>query len=1453
MKYQLIRRAIALALALFLLLTMVPSMAVPARAADGPTLSIKVPDDIKWPVVDDSGAVTLEAEWSGGDVPTGSVRYQWTSNAPGVMAIAPLDEKTASVTPVGPGDAVITLTAVQTIDGVRTQIGTATLEVSVTSLVIKLNNVTAGETAQLVVGQGKATLEADWSHGRPGGIAKDKIGYKWVCDDGSNTVEWPEDGSETHTVTIGAKSPTGEGKKKALITVTAEWPVDGEGPSEEEGEPSTQSTSCELDVEVIKPQLGGIEILIGKNVFPEKADLVVGGGAELEAVWVNDIRPSGTITYTWECTTNADAISFDGDIKTGNPVKVTANKLEAKDLPITEIIKVTATWGEDGSAFITCTLTVKPVAVESIELNKKTLPLAVGEEEKLIATVLPEGATDKTVTWSSSNKNIADVDQDGKVTAVAVGTATITAKAGDIEAKCEVTVTAGKPSIEISGSTTIIFTSKTTSWTLSAIVTNPIEGAEVRWYVDYVSGKDYTELPQFGNNGKGAIVPLVSNGPGEFMVTASYVAKDGTTIASSVPKRVIISGIILSGPKLEAGKSRMDMYVGDRTTLTVEAFGDADSTATKVEWSSSDSSVVSVMNNNGNLNAWSVGTALIRATKGDYSASCTVVVGEDESVIAGPYKEVNGRSISPSNPLKLSDVDGGNQIYTKLNNICKEKTKEHGEYDGDGKTGFGLKYITNLQVSPNQGTLYYNYSTESDPGFGVGYNDQFAKQASGAMLSLDRLYFVPKQGFAGTAEITFSAIAANGRNIAGVIRVEVGADVSGPGDGGYEIIYQGRAGEAIQFLSEDFSTFCQSRTGRDYSYVTFNLPKSSEGVLYYNYVAGTGNPVSITTQFTPSGRNTINDVCFVPNAGYEGEVKIGFRVVDTAGDVVNDWLTVVVDAANVDGDLTIVTVTGERGRPVTLQSEPFNAACKATVGEALSFVTFKLPDESEGTLYYNYQSNGTFGSRVTETARYYYSGSPGLGSVSFVPATNTTGRVAISYTGHGAGGATFSGTLYIELKDVDRSTIYYSAAKGGAVTFSVSDFIAAGQHMGYDNISFVVFTRRSSDGLGGTLRFQNSTSGTGSGTQIGFTTSVSSTTAYFVSPTGSQRDLSKVFFQAGNTAGIITIEYTAYSGTTASNSRQKLFDGKVEIRVGVSTPEDIELSCNAGGQAELSASDVSVSDVCGAVMSGSLAYIEITSVPDAKEGHLYYDYNGFGTGTMVKAGDRYYGAGSSGIDQLTFIPFARFTGQAEITYIGYSVGGEQVSGRIVINVTQSEESLYFNDIGSYTWAVDSIDYLYRNGTVNGVGGDCFNPRGTIRRGDFVLMLVRAFNLTARGSASFNDVPAGSYYADAIRIAALLDIVSGYNGNFNPKDPLTRQDAMVMIYKTLRAEGKITTNGLTADLSGYSDEGQISAYAKEAMGSLVLMGVVEGDGSTLRPRSELKRAEAAILLHTIMTL
>jgi len=117
------------------------------------------------------------------------------------------------------------------------------------------------------------------------------------------------------------------------------------------------------------------------------------------------------------------------------------------------------------------------IDVTSVSLDKTELTLFPGSTETLVASIKPENASDKTVVWSSSDTGVATVD-DGRVTTIKSGRATITATSGEKSATCQVTVLEGECELSLSstdaailkaagGSATAVL-SASTSWTLSS-------------------------------------------------------------------------------------------------------------------------------------------------------------------------------------------------------------------------------------------------------------------------------------------------------------------------------------------------------------------------------------------------------------------------------------------------------------------------------------------------------------------------------------------------------------------------------------------------------------------------------------------------------------------------------------------------------------------------------------------------------------------------------------------------------------------------------------------------------------------------------------------------------------------------------------------------------------------------------------------------------------------------
>lgn len=185
------------------------------------------------------------------------------------------------------------------------------------------------------------------------------------------------------------------------------------------------------------------------NTVIDKVDIDITGLGILGPSTVNDVSntaqfqvtysPSNTTqrSITWSVVSGPDYASIDE--KGLLTVKGGANG---------STVKIRATSKDNSSVYaeksVTVTYKIASVSVTGVSLSKSVLSLAVGESETLVATVAPERATDRSVTWESSNKNVATVNQNGTVKAVAAGSALIGVRTNDggFTARCNLTVAA---------------------------------------------------------------------------------------------------------------------------------------------------------------------------------------------------------------------------------------------------------------------------------------------------------------------------------------------------------------------------------------------------------------------------------------------------------------------------------------------------------------------------------------------------------------------------------------------------------------------------------------------------------------------------------------------------------------------------------------------------------------------------------------------------------------------------------------------------------------------------------------------------------------------------------------------------------------------------------------------------------------------------------------------------
>ncbi len=176
----------------------------------------------------------------------------------------------------------------------------------------------------------------------------------------------------------------------------------------------------------------------------------------------------------------------------------------------------------------------------------------------------------------------------------------------------------------------------------------------------------------------------------------------------------------------------------------------------------------------------------------------------------------------------------------------------------------------------------------------------------------------------------------------------------------------------------------------------------------------------------------------------------------------------------------------------------------------------------------------------------------------------------------------------------------------------------------------------------------------------------------------------------------------------------------------------------------------------------------------------------------------------------------------------------------------------FSDIEKPTWAKVKIEALAAREIVAGVGNSKFNPYGNVTRAEFIQMLMKAFELNdSSATTEFTDVKAGAWYYNSIATAQKLGIVSGkLDGSFGVKDQISRQDMAVMLYKTAKI-AKI--NLASASVVQFTDKGQISEYAVEAVEAVQKAGIVSGVGDGIfAPKNKSTRAEASAIIYNLFS-
>lgn len=1082
--------------------------------------------------------------------------------------------------------------------------------------------------------------------------------------------------------------------------------------------------------------------------------------------------------------------------------------------------------GGSGSGSQTPTPTPPTV---TFTLDKTSISLKVGgESEKLTATYKEDGNTvSKPVTWTSDASSVATVDNNGRVKAVGEGTATITAACERKTATCTVTVSpADVPDATVTINNKGPFTIDPNG-TASVTVTPTPGTEEVKWkFVGETGDQDIDDTDIVSLSKRGNTWTITGRKPGELRMYA-YVG-DGTGPNQKTETiTVTVSGIVVDTKPIELQENQI------LPLPEAKAYGTAASGA--VKYVVSDGYIAQVVKGN--------------SVKGYTPGSTAIIVSDQKNIykVSIPLTVVN----DPSTTIEYSrTLRSGEALSFK-------------ELSSDFRSQLGGKVVSvsGLSVPTDQGTLYYNYHSEAEPGWGVGSDIYYlGSEVTGGRRDLEDVTFVVKPTYmGGTVNISYVATTRDSEGtetyncrITLKVEPETGASAG--------VSLTTKYNTPVRFNANEFNRVCKERTGMSLSYITFSHTPVREGTLYTDYVSegSYGSLVSLYTQY--SMRN-LDNIWFVPAPGYTGNVTVYYtaRSVGTPGATFSGQVNITVGTESgvaiggVDYDLV-------KGGVAHFDDVDFNNFCRSKLDsyQTLSFIQFdSLPSASQGVLYYDYRSASVPGSRASAGTAYYYGTySPRIDRLAFVPAEDFIGTLRIPFTGQTRDGTRFTGNVEINVRGGTGSgDIQYSCAQGKSVNFKERDFNELCKDLTDSSLNYI--------------QLQDLPDQYSQGSVYRGSSRVTSTNTRYYYGSSSNR-ISNLSFRASSSfSGSVDIPFIG------TNRDGDTFYGTITITSSGSTSsrDTIQYSTDYNSAAVFDRDDFDNLSQWETDRDISTVRFDL---PRSSEGDLYRNYRSSSSkGTRITSSTT-ISAGE--LDRVAFIPASRYTGTVTLDFVAKATNNEEFEGTVEITVERpgadvtvrystriSPVAFRGEDFKKNNTSLSSIQFTsmpptsagyvyyqyvsptrygrqantsttYRSSGSSLISDLTFVPRagytgtvtipytGTNSNGSTFEGEVQITVSPSYSSAYFSDM---SGYSDAQRAAVDYlrenGITNGISATqYGPEYSITRADFAVMLYQTF---------GLTASgSSGYFNDVPSGAYYAQAVNTLRSMGIVSGIGN-----------------------
>ena len=214
-------------------------------------------------------------------------------------------------------------------------------------------------------------------------------------------------------------------------------------------------------------------------------------------------------------------------------------------------------------------------------------------------------------------------------------------------------------------------------------------------------------------------------------------------------------------------------------------------------------------------------------------------------------------------------------------------------------------------------------------------------------------------------------------------------------------------------------------------------------------------------------------------------------------------------------------------------------------------------------------------------------------------------------------------------------------------------------------------------------------------------------------------------------------------------------------------------------------------------------------------------------------------------------------GKAEIlknSKYNSTIGAATFSTDYLSKFAVAYNKINFDDVDEKAYYYNAVTYLAARNITLGTGNGLFSPRGKLTRGQFMVLVMRAYGISPDENLKDNFSDAGNtYYTGYLAAAKRLGLSKGIGNNmFGPEIEISRQELFTLLYNVLKETGNLPGSDVGKDINSFNDADQVASYAKEAITFLVRTGIVQGYNNELNPRGKAERAEAVQLLYNLMS-